>query len=67
MDFVNIRASQWPEFDTVYSTCGENMFLFNKALNYWVVESSTQPVDWNQFQHVSGKSVPFGELMIFIV
>ena len=48
----NIHAPQWPEFETVYSICGGNMFLLSKALDYWVVESPTPPVDWYQFPYV---------------
>lgn len=48
----NIHVPQWPEFDAVYSICGGNMFLISKALNYWVLQSATPPIDWYKFPYV---------------
>ena len=41
----DIPAPQWPEFDLVHFMCGGNMFLLEKALNYWLVELLTAPVE----------------------
>lgn len=48
----NMLVPQWPDFDTVYSICGGNMFLLGKAMKYWAIECSTPPVDWYEFPYV---------------
>ena len=42
-----------PDFETVYSICKGNMFLTEKALEYWCLESlGWQRVLWGRFPNI---------------
>ena len=42
-----------PDFETIYSVCKGNMFLIEKALDYWCSESlGQQRTHWDRFPYV---------------
>ena len=53
---LNIVVPPWPDFEIIFSMCGGNMFLIEKALEFWVIEHSIKEVvNWKRFPFYTQK------------